>query len=102
MKSVGTLALIHAQVIHHQDRRIPRLRETFKVLARKSKNVTVSVSAAIAVLAAFIATSAAFGQSTFGSIRGTVQDVSGAVVPRASIDIYSLDDNSERQTATND
>jgi hypothetical protein len=64
--------------------------------------VIVSISAAIAVLAAFIATSAAFGQSTFGSIRGTVQDSQGAVVPRASIDVYSLDDNSERQTATND
>ena len=39
-------------------------------------------------------------QSTFGSIRGTVQDVSGAVVPDAAITIHSLDENSERNVTT--
>jgi Carboxypeptidase regulatory-like domain len=43
---------------------------------------------------------AAFGQSTFGSIRGTIQDGSGAVVPGASITAHSLDDNSERQVTS--
>jgi hypothetical protein len=41
-------------------------------------------------------------QSTFGSIRGTVQDVSGAVVPNAAVTIHSLDENFERQVTTSD
>jgi hypothetical protein len=45
---------------------------------------------------------AARAQSTFGSIRGTVQDTQGAVVPGATIVALSLDDNSERQTTSND
>jgi len=41
-------------------------------------------------------------QSTFGSIRGTVQDVSGAVVPGAAVTIHSLDENFERNVTSND
>lgn len=41
-------------------------------------------------------------QSTFGSIRGTVQDASGAVIPGATITVHSLDENFERQVTTND
>jgi hypothetical protein len=43
----------------------------------------------------------AHAQSTFGSIRGTVEDSSGAVVPGATITTHSLDDNSERVTTSN-
>ncbi len=46
--------------------------------------------------------SAARAQSTFGSIRGTVQDASGAVVPDAVVTVHSLDENFERQVTTND
>jgi hypothetical protein len=41
-------------------------------------------------------------QSTFGSIRGTVQDASGAVIPGAAITVHSLDENFERKVTTND
>ena len=41
-------------------------------------------------------------QSTFGSIRGTVQDVSGAVVPGAVVTVHSLDENFERDVTTSD
>jgi hypothetical protein len=44
----------------------------------------------------------AYGQSTFGSIRGTVQDASGALVPGAEVTVHSLDENFERQVTTND
>jgi hypothetical protein len=39
-------------------------------------------------------------QSTFGSIRGTVTDASGAVVVGASISAQSLDENVERETTS--
>ena len=42
----------------------------------------------------------AFAQSTFGSIRGTVVDGSGAAVVGASITAHSLDDNAERQATS--
>jgi Carboxypeptidase regulatory-like domain len=41
-------------------------------------------------------------QSTFGSMRGTVQDVSGAVVPGAAVTVHSLDENFERDVTTTD
>src|SRR5271170_3973516 len=46
--------------------------------------------------------SAAHAQSTFGSIRGTVQDASGAVIPGALVTVHSLDENFDRQVTTND
>src|SRR5215469_12519018 len=36
-------------------------------------------------------------QSTFGSIRGTVQDSTGAAIPDAQITLHSLDENTERK-----
>lgn len=44
----------------------------------------------------------AFGQSTFGSIRGTVQDAQGAVIPGASIVVHSLDENTDRTVTSGD
>lgn len=54
------------------------------------------------VVSVALCTCHAHAQSTFGSIRGTVQDVSGAVVPEASVTIHSLDESFERQTTTDD
>src|SRR5271163_216183 len=45
--------------------------------------------------------SLAFGQSTFGSVRGVVQDASGAVISDTEIVLHSTDENTER-TATAD
>jgi hypothetical protein len=41
-------------------------------------------------------------QATLGSILGTVQDASGAVIPGAAVTIHSLDQDLTRQTATSD
>lgn len=43
----------------------------------------------------------ALGQSTFGSIRGIVQDASAAGIPGATIVLHSLDENNDR-TVTSD
>jgi hypothetical protein len=39
-------------------------------------------------------------QSTFGTILGTVQDISSAVIPGALITVHSLDQNEERTTTS--
>ena len=59
----------------------------------------------IAIVAAIVAlilqcTIQAFGQSTFGSIRGAVQDASGAVIPGATVTVHSLDENFEQKTVS--
>jgi hypothetical protein len=41
-------------------------------------------------------------QSTMGSILGTVQDASGAVIPGAAVTVRSLDQDLSRQTTTTD
>src|SRR5580704_16867120 len=55
---------------------------------------------AIATLAMLLCSSRCFGQSTFGSVVGTVQDSSQALVPRATVTLHSQDDNSNRTTTS--
>ena len=43
-----------------------------------------------------------FGQSTFGTVRGTVQDSTGSVIPGAQVTIHSMDENTDRVSTTND
>jgi len=38
----------------------------------------------------------AFGQSTFGSVRGTVQDSTGAAIPETQLVLHSVDENTDR------
>ena len=55
-----------------------------------------------AIITLFVVTTwTARAQSTFGSIRGTVTDVSGAVIEGATIKLHSLDESADRQTTTN-
>ena len=53
----------------------------------------------IAVL--LFTSSFAFGQSTFGTFVGTVQDQSGSVIGGAIVTITNLDDNNTRGATTN-
>jgi hypothetical protein len=41
-------------------------------------------------------------QSTFGSIRGTVQDASNATIPGAKVTLHSLDQSADREVTTTD
>jgi hypothetical protein len=52
----------------------------------------------ILLLASCGAVCVAHAQSTFGSVRGTVTDVTGAIVVDATITAQSLDDNVDRKT----
>jgi Carboxypeptidase regulatory-like domain len=54
--------------------------------------------AALMFTAVFAAS--AHAQSTFGSVVGTVQDATEAVVPNAAVTLHSQDDNSDRVTTS--
>lgn len=58
---------------------------------------TTKLAWTMLLFVALIATSA-HAQSTFGSVVGTVQDATQAVVPGASVTLHSQDDNSDRVT----
>jgi Carboxypeptidase regulatory-like domain len=60
----------------------------------------VLMRAALVVLLALVPASAVLAQSTFGTILGTVQDKSGALVPGALITAQSLDENEQRTTTS--
>ncbi|HTS50953.1 MAG TPA: TonB-dependent receptor [Bryobacteraceae bacterium] len=45
---------------------------------------------------------ASYGQSTFGTVLGTVKDPSGSAVPRATVDLTNVGTNATRTTTTND
>ncbi|WP_150110680.1 carboxypeptidase-like regulatory domain-containing protein [Granulicella mallensis] len=47
-----------------------------------------------------MATVVARGQSTFGSVRGTVQDATGAAIPNTQIVLHSTDENTDRSIET--
>src|ERR1700722_5853490 len=55
---------------------------------------------AIALLAILLCSTRGFGQSTFGSVVGTVQDSTQALVPGAAVTLHSQDDNSDRTTTS--
>ncbi len=63
-----------------------------------------SVSRRIGVFASMLLTMAASAtaQSTFGSLHGTVQDSSGAVIPRARVTVHSMTENTDRSLTTGD
>lgn len=63
-----------------------------------ARNATVKVATLLLVLCGSICSANA--QSTFGTILGTVTDVTGAVVTDAVISAQSLDDNVERKTTS--
>src|SRR5271163_5091934 len=59
-----------------------------------------ALCATAAISATLLPATAALAQSTFGTILGTVQDISGAVIPGAVITVHSLDENEERTTTS--
>jgi hypothetical protein len=56
----------------------------------------------VALLLLALQVNSAFGQATSGALIGTVTDVSGAAVPRASVTIRSIERGTEYKTQTNE
>jgi hypothetical protein len=54
----------------------------------------------VAILAILACSSECLAQSTFGSIRGTVQDASGAAIPDTTITLHSMDENTDHVVTT--
>ena len=84
------------------------LRHQIAASSKKSSELSLSyrsqtvrkryLTGAFAVLFAllFVRSSRLEAQSTFGSIRGTVQDSSGASIPDTQITLHSIDENTDR------
>jgi Carboxypeptidase regulatory-like domain len=66
------------------------------LLRRVSYNLVFLVMCGLLLVEA----SSAHAQSTFGSVRGNVQDASGAAIPDAQIVLRSSDENTERTVDT--
>jgi hypothetical protein len=49
-----------------------------------------------------LAATGAKAQSTFGSIRGVVQDGSGAVIPGATVTLHNIEENTDRTVTSDD
>jgi len=71
-----------------------------KLTGLRAKNGRRRLAAALVALMMLAVVFPLHAQSTFGSIRGTVQDNSGAVIPGATVDLSSLDENAQRTTTS--
>ena len=69
-------------------------------IARRLGRIASLVTALLVLL--MLATPRLMSQSTFGSIRGVVQDVSGAVIPGAQVSLHSIDENTDRVIASDE
>jgi Carboxypeptidase regulatory-like domain/TonB dependent receptor len=58
------------------------------------------IGIAVTIFSILLCTNTCFGQSTFGSIRGTVQDESGAAIPDAQVTLHSVDENTDHVVKT--
>jgi hypothetical protein len=83
--------------------RLPVTQKTVPTLPAEKVNLLGGGAICLLALTClFLCAFPAQAQSTFGSIRGTVQDSSQAVIPGATVTLHSLDENFERQVMTND
>jgi hypothetical protein len=60
----------------------------------------MSVTLAIVCCLCLVAGNFAHAQSTFGSVRGTVQDSTGAAIPGTQLVLHSVDENTDRTFTT--
>ena len=104
--SKGTIAPVssvtaHSLVSLHLERLILIDRLTPHSPKLAGRKVGSSIKAILIVLAlVLIGTLSVQAQSTFGSIRGVVQDTSGAAIPDAQVTLHSVDENTDHAVKT--
>jgi hypothetical protein len=108
----GTIRFV-SHLASHTLETVLSLEHQIAALFQKSRELSLShcsqtfrsryFSGALAILFALFCVSGPRleAQSTFGSIRGTVQDSSGAAIPDTQITLHSIDENTDR-TVTSD
>jgi len=98
--STSSMAAHTAMCMHLES---PMLREELGTAAQVKQARRRMVRYALLLAAVLVAAVwSARAQSTFASVRGTVADVTGAVIPGATVTVHSLDQNFDRQTTTSD
>jgi hypothetical protein len=80
----------------NRNRHITGLRSSSQHNQARPLPVRMRIFAIVAVCLLLAAAAPAFAQSTFGSVRGIVQDNSTAVVPDSKIILHSTDENTDR------
>jgi hypothetical protein len=73
---------------------------TPRLMAGRSRRIDALLIALLALL--LTATPRLAAQSTFGSIRGSVQDASSAAIPGAQVTLHSVDQNTDRTVTSDD
>jgi hypothetical protein len=83
-------------------RRLPVKRKSYEVKRIMPKNLNSNkVIFAVAILTFLALSVQAFAQSANGSLSGTIQDQSRAVLPNAKVTVTHVDTNIEKTTLTN-
>ena len=98
MHQADTLNFVHAlrlDILQRMEKRETRNRSALSLLSTNTVRIACVLS--VVVLCAV----SAFSQSTFGSILGTVEDNTGAVIPGVTITAHSLDENEDHVTTSN-
>src|SRR5271155_5523810 len=67
----------------------------------KGRIARMCFSAIAAVFCVISLNWAAYAQSTFGTVLGTVKDPSGSVIPKAKVQLVNTGTNATRETETN-
>ncbi len=85
-------------MLQQQVRLTPRLRS--QTSHKSGATGRTGKALAGACFAAFLTASAALAQSTFGSVRGTVTDNTGATVPDTAVTLHNIEENSDHAVTT--
>jgi hypothetical protein len=64
------------------------------------RSINSAIAAPLLLLIVFAIASVARAQSTFGSVRGTVQDSTGAGIPGTQLTLHSIDENTDRTVSS--
>src|SRR5438093_4696070 len=74
--------------------------EIFAMPANRKRLTTLMVNIALLVTIVFSASHQLFSQQAWGSIKGTVRDSSGAVIPRAAVVVRQRETGVETKVET--